>query len=117
MASEPHYLNPTTTTTTTDPYSRKYVVNLRDDSPNNQATGAHETQELESAIISINLPPSVFTDQQKLSTIFKTITNALKVNPTKGAIPGETDSPDKQEKNNTQVGLHFDHILCRYYLY
>ena len=103
MDSEVQHLSPTTTTESS---SKKYVVNL---SSNNTATKDHETQELESAIISIKLPSRLFENQKRLSTIFKTISNALKLEPsTKEATCISTSSeanfiPDTQDQDNPKV--------------
>ena len=103
MNTEAQHLSPTTTT---DSFSKKYVIHI-----NNQATvtKGQETQEIESTIISIKLPPKVFNNQKKLSTIFKTISNAL-MEPTMEAtstIPRETLIPEtqnhKEEHSNPKV--------------
>ena len=102
MDSEAQHLSPTTTTESS---SNKYVVNLN----SNTATKDHETQELESAIISIKLPSRLFENQKRLSTIFKTISNALKLEPsTKEATCISTSSeanfiPDTQDQDNPKV--------------
>jgi len=104
MNSEAQHFSPTTTT---DSFSKKYLLNINKQA--NAVTKGQETQEIESAIISIKLPPKVFNNQKKLSTIFKTISNAL-MEPTMEAptsIPGETLSSgtqnQKEEQSNPKV--------------
>ena len=107
MDSEAQHLS---STTTTESCSKKYILNLSPKmNETNTATKEQETQELESAIISIKLPSRLFENQKRLSTIFKTISNALKLEPSTredtsiSTSPEANFIPDTQGQDNPKV--------------